>query len=134
MALKFDTKRMKAVLTVEDDDGVEVEHCLPAKYEICEACRGTGRRDHPAFRNGITGSEMAEWDGEDVESYFAGRYDVDCEECSNGKALVIDEGRILDQDGNPSPEFKAAWEAYDAWTSDEAEYQSVCAAERRMGA
>ncbi len=69
---------------------------LPARYEICERCRGEGHHSNPSIDgNGITSSEFAEWDEDEVEGYFSGRYDIACEErCDNGKALVVDEQRL----------------------------------------
>ena len=80
--------------TTENDDGTEIEHDLPAKYEVCPRCRGKGSHDHSAFSNGITSSEWSEWDSEEQESYLKGDYDVPCEECKGLRVILIpDEDR-----------------------------------------
>ena len=67
---------------------------LPHRWIICDACRGEGRRDHPAFSNGITSSEWEEWDQDDRENYMRGAYDVGCNDCGgSGKIAVPDIGR-----------------------------------------
>jgi hypothetical protein len=101
--------------TVIDDEGYEVEHEVPARYEVCERCEGSGKHDHPAFSNGITSSEWAEWDYDERESYLRGRYDVTCEECK-GQRVVLhpDEDRC-------TPEQKQALEEYYRVCAEEAQ-------------
>lgn len=78
--------------TVEDADGVEVEHTLPAVWTICRTCRGNGTHAHGI--GAITGSEWAEWHEDEREDYLAGRYDRTCEACDgSGKVLTVDEER-----------------------------------------
>lgn len=61
------------------------------KFAICHRCEGHGTVDHPAFSNGITGEEWAEWDPEDRQAYLDRRYDVPCGECrGSGKVKVPD--------------------------------------------
>jgi DnaJ-class molecular chaperone len=65
------------------------------RWEICAECDGHGRRDHPAFSNGITSSEWAEWDPDDRETYMRGGYDVPCGDCGgSGKVRVPDVARM----------------------------------------
>ena len=85
---------MNLTITVHDDEGDEPRR-LPARWEICDICQGSGTRDHPAFANGVDFSD--DDDGEFREAYFAGRYDVPCE-CENGKVLVPDERRFAAAD------------------------------------
>lgn len=82
-------------VTLEDAEGWEEEVDLPAKWEICPRCDGDGTHDHPAFSNGITSDEWAEWGDEDRETYMCGGYDVHCEECKgSGTVLVVDDTRV----------------------------------------
>ncbi len=68
---------------------------LPTKWVICGACNGEGHVCHPAFENGITQSEMAEWHEDEIRHYFAGEYDVNCEECkATGKVRILDPSRM----------------------------------------
>lgn len=72
-------------------------------WKICERCDGNGKHDHPAFSNGITSSEWAEWDDDDRSAYMGGVYDVPCSECGgrgsvkvhNIAALTFAEKRVL---------------------------------------
>ena len=67
----------------------------PMKWVICSHCNGNAKVEHPAFSNGITSSEWAEWDQDERESYFAGHYDVRCEPCgATGKVEVPDVSRM----------------------------------------
>jgi DnaJ-class molecular chaperone len=50
-------------------------------WAICPHCDGHGKRDNPAFSNGITSSEWAEWDCDERETYLSGAYDVVCRDC-----------------------------------------------------
>ncbi|QWA09825.1 hypothetical protein GTU79_21325 [Sodalis ligni] len=59
------------------------------KWVICECCEGSGKVDNPAFSNGITSSEWAEWGEEDHLNYIGGFYDVCCPSCrGSGKRQV----------------------------------------------
>jgi len=86
---------IKIELDGEDEDGEFTEEVsLPAKYEVCPRCAGSGVHDHPAFSSGITSSEWAEWGAEDQESYMQGAYDVQCSECDGQRVvLVVDEDK-----------------------------------------
>ncbi len=114
-----------------DDDGFEPEGApvaLPTKKEVCGRCRGEGKHDHPAFSNGITSSEWAEWDADEREDYRRGVYDVPCEVCHGLRVVdVIDEEVLERRD-------PALLEALRKHEDDEADYQRMCEAERRMGA
>lgn len=76
----------------EDENGDEVEHELPAKYEVCDRCRGEGSHVNPSI-GAITSSEWADdWDDESREDYMRGAYDVPCDECNGARVvLVVDE-------------------------------------------
>ncbi len=53
------------------------------QWVICDTCRGEGKRDNPAFANGITSEEWAnDWDEDEREGYLEGRYDVPCNDCN----------------------------------------------------
>lgn len=73
----------------------ELVTALPTKWVICGACNGDGHVCHPAFENGITHSEMAEWHDDEIRHYFAGEYDVNCEKCNaTGKVKILDPSRM----------------------------------------
>lgn len=74
--------------TILDREGDEVEIEFPAKMEVCARCEGTGKHTNPSIDgNGITGSEWAEWDDEDRETYMNGGYDVRCEACHGANVV-----------------------------------------------
>jgi RecJ-like exonuclease len=89
--------RLTLTFTHEDDDGCEVEHELPARYEVCDRCEGHGCHLTPSI--GEHAYSMEEFheafdDEEDRAEYFkrGGRYDVPCEECKGKRVvLVLDE-------------------------------------------
>jgi hypothetical protein len=87
----------RLVLTIEvsdPDTGDDVEHTIPAKFEICRRCEGVGHHTNPAIDgHGITADEWngPDWDDESKETYLSGGYDVPCEDgCAEGKVLVPD--------------------------------------------
>ncbi len=74
------------------DRSVILDYEVPTMFVICGRCEGHGTHCNPSIDgNGISGEEFAEWDEDEREGYFAGRYDVRCEAgCDNGKASVPD--------------------------------------------
>lgn len=113
-----------------DDNGDEMECELPAKWDICGRCEGNGKHVNPSIdENGISADEWNnEWHDDEKEAYFAGRYDVQCNECKGaGKLLVVDEESAERRD-------PALLKAYFVMLREEAEYRRMCDMERRMGA
>ena len=110
-------------ITIPGDDGKDIE--LPTKWAICSTCDGNGKNSLHIDGNGITQSEMQEWDEESWEIYLRGGYDKPCHPCSgSGKVRVVDEDRL-------TPQLRVRWVE---WEKDEAEYRAACEMERRMGA
>lgn len=112
-----------------DAETAEVEVELPAKYEVCDRCRGTGKHVNPAVDgNGISQEEFDE-DPDFRESYMSGVYDVRCEECKGERVVLeVDEAECKRQ--GLETELKAYWEHRQEIRSMDAEAE----AERRMGA
>jgi hypothetical protein len=112
----------------ENDEGDEVVEELPAKYAVCSRCRGEGSHVNPAIDGHGLSREDFDEDPDFEEAYFEGRYDVTCHECK-GERVVLE----LDEEtaGRECPELL---ERYIDFLKDEAEYDAICAAERRMGA
>jgi len=66
----------------------EYEISIPAKYEVCDNCQGTGTQVNPNVDgNGLTPDDFAE-DPEFAEDYMDGKYDVQCLKC-NGLRVVL---------------------------------------------
>lgn len=113
----------------ETDDGEPVEHRIPAAWEICDMCAGDGKHSRAveADGGGLTASELAEWDHEEVETYFAGGYDRTCEDChGSGKVLVTDWAALEAAD----PVLCSRYERHLRGVADD---DREIAAERRMG-
>lgn len=111
--------------TTFTDDGDEVEHALPAEYELCPRCRGRGSHVHPDIDgNGITSSEWDEWSDDEREGYFSGRYDVACHECGGLRVVLV-----IDEDACP----KALLDAYHEQADDAAYIDHIAEQERQMG-
>ncbi len=88
--------------TLENDEGEEVEHSLPAKWAVCGRCHGDGTHVNPNIDgNGITASEMEELcdrDPDFPEDYMSGMYDVPCEEChGNHVVKEVDEEHLSEE-------------------------------------
>jgi len=84
-----------------DEDGEEYVVRFPAKWGICDNCRGNGSHVNRSIDgNGLSADDFAE-DPDFREDYMSGIYDVCCEECyGSGKVLVVDEGRLNTEQQN----------------------------------
>jgi hypothetical protein len=80
---------MVAVIEWTNDDDKEIETEFPVKFEVCDRCHGKGRHCNPAIDgNGLTREDF-ERDPDFEESYFAGVYDVPCEECHGRRVMAV---------------------------------------------
>lgn len=105
-----------------DEDGEEGV-VLPTKPALCPTCDGHGK--HSRHLGAFTQSDREEWDPDEWDDYMTGSYDRTCETC-NGKRVVeeVDEEQL-------TPAQRKAWRKQ---CREDAEYEAICAAERRMGA
>lgn len=73
-----------------DEEGLESEVELPAKWEICSTCNGETKHSHAI--GAITSDEWEhDWSEDERESYLNGGYDRRCEPCNGtGKVLNVD--------------------------------------------
>jgi len=79
------------------DEDLEVEHSLPAKYGVCQDCKGCGSVLSEAIRNhGYSQEEMNE-DPDFAEEYRKGGdgiYGVSCPTCNGLRVVLVpDESR-----------------------------------------
>lgn len=68
---------------------------VPARFEVCPECNGTGKVLCDGLRGVAFSSEEMSEDPDFSESYFGGHYDVQCDQC-NGRNVVkvADEERM----------------------------------------
>lgn len=90
----------------ENDDGEEIEVNLPAVYEVCTKCCGTGSIVNPAIDgNGLTREDFDQDPGFE-EDYFSGVYDIQCPECDGERLIAeVDENRCNIHDLNKYNEY-----------------------------
>jgi len=127
---RVDEDRMVIFLTLTDDEGEEVEHALPARYDVCPACEGRGKHVDPNIdASGWRHEDDSHdpWDDEDDDgrtAYQRGVYDVPCATC-HGKRVVLEvDTRACD------PKVLEAWSDQ---CEDDAEYAAMVRAERAFG-
>jgi len=105
-----------------DDDGDTTE--LPTVWDVCHNCGGDG--SHSKHLGAITQEDRdRDWDDESFMHYLSGGYDMECEVCKGRRVVaVVDRSRL-------DAETLAAW---DEQCVADADYEALCAMERRMGA
>lgn len=95
------------------EDNCQYHIDLPGTWAICDHCRGHGSHVNPNIDgNGLTEDDWADWDDDEREGYFSGRYDVPCEaRCEGGKVWVVDQDLL------------EPWQQriFDQWCQDDAE-------------
>lgn len=121
---EIDQDKMELTFEIEDDDIEPGVYSLRLKWEVCPTCDGRGKHTNPSIdAHGITEDEFAEDPGF-KEEYMRGAYDVMCYECKGRTTtLCIDEEHST----------KEAVARANQWFTDETDYRSECAMERRMG-
>jgi len=116
-----------------NDDGLEQEGSLPARYEVCPRCQGKGKHCDPNIDgNGITEEEWSQWDEDEKETYLRGGYDVICEEC-RGQRVVL-EIDMVHIEIHGTFEEKELLERYLEIQESLAECDQISQMERLMGA
>ena len=61
--------------TTEDNEGNEVSHTLPTKFEVCGTCGGRGSHVNPSIDCGGLSSDDFDEDPDFRDAYFNGSYD-----------------------------------------------------------
>ena len=99
-----------------------------SKFEICETCQGRGTYVNPSIDSGgITASEWEEWDEDDREDYWSGRYDITCSQCSGQKVI-----QVLEYD-TKNPLYNWCCERLNEYYESQYESAREHAWEKRMG-
>lgn len=107
-----------------NDDGDEEYIDVPAKWEICSDCSGEG--ESSAYLGAITMEDRErDWSPDEFEDYMRGGYDKTCDGCSGTGKIRVPDYDALDPETRKRIEDKE---------QDDAEYEAMCRAERRMGA
>lgn len=89
----FDKRRMTMIFVDGDGD----DYTIPAVYEVCGTCYGHGEHVNPSIDSqGLSAEDFAE-DPDFAEMYFAGLYDVKCNECGGEKVVPVpDDDRLTE--------------------------------------
>ena len=118
----LDEQKMTATVIIYDnDEDTEYTKTVSFKWVVCPTCNGKGSHVNSSIDCcGISGEQFAE-DPDFRENYFSGTYDQPCNECE-GKRVV------------PECADDEAMEYITKKMIEDAEYEAICAAERRMGA
>ena len=117
----------------DNDEDIIIE--LPAKWVVCDDCRGEGkypnRNISPTGDGSWTQSEMAEacYDDPDfLDDYVGGTYDISCRTCEGRTTVKEVDVAYLNE------EEQKQYDLYLKYEEEEAAFQTMCAAERAMGA
>jgi hypothetical protein len=114
-------------LYTEEDEPEKVS--IPAHYEVCERCRGTGVHVNPSIDGHGLSQEDFDNDPDFKEAYFSGAYDVTCYECKGLRVVLYPNDPATFTD-----EQKAKWALLlDQWVQEAADRREA-EMERRMGA
>lgn len=126
-----DEDRMVVFLTLPDEEtGDDVDHEVPARYDVCPTCEGRGRHVDPNIdASGYYPDEDDDWNDldehdEPVSPYRRGAYEVPCMTCK-GKRVVLE---VDTRKADP-----ALIEAYNDYLADCEEYDAMVRAERMYG-
>jgi len=80
---------LKVTMTLHDRNSDKVQVELPGRYEVCSRCQGKGTHVNPAIDgNGLSAEDFAE-DPDFEEAYFAGHYDITCQECQGQRVVPV---------------------------------------------
>jgi hypothetical protein len=112
-------------IVVIDDEGDEREVFVPAQWEICCDCRGTGGSS--AYLGAFTSDEWYDQDEGFQHDYMQGRYDRPCDGCGgSGKVLSVDLERCV------SEEQKGALDYMQMEADIDAEERAILRQEARL--
>jgi len=120
-------------VTLTDDCGDDVDHELPARFEVCPRCEGHGTHLNPSIGEHVYSAEEfyeSFPEPEDRAEYFkrGGIYDVTCQECRGHRVVpVVDEARL----DEAQKKVHAEWLKQE---EDRRKFEAECRAERMMEA
>lgn len=113
-----------------DEDGDEQSLAVPARFDVCPDCEGSGCTLVASIRDCAYSREDFAEDPDFEEGYFGGRYDETCRTC-RGLRVV----QVADPDSLAwRPAHAAALQQAEEQAMEQARCAAEEAAERRMGA
>lgn len=127
---------MDITLSYEDEnEEIYIEITVPAKYEVCSNCDGHGTHLNESMRHHAYTLEDDEFEDEGFMREYkkrGGIYDVTCQTCKGTRVVSVpDESKMS---ASQVKEYKEYKKLQDARDEEDAEFEAMCAAERRMGA
>ena len=82
---------------------------IGTRWEVCPRCQGEGKHGNPAF----DGASPSDFDEEFLDGYFAGDYDVACNECSGRSTVRVNDLSSLTSEQFQTYEIEQRQEAED---------------------
>lgn len=114
------------VKNMDDGEEIEISVKVPAKFEICQRCRGEGKHVNPSIDGNGISREDFDADPDFEEGYFSGRYDIRCEaRCEEGKVRLPDFNAC-------TPDQKDAVKAWEKHQEEVAQWDADDRRTRRM--
>lgn len=115
------------IVFTHEVDSEEIVYRLPARYVVCGHCSGTGTSS--AHLGAWTADEWSQESYEFREDYLNGLYDKECPECHGLRVVAVPYDWK-----DYSPKQQEVFKLYLELQDEDAQYEAMCAAERRMGA
>jgi len=109
----------------EEDEWYEMR--IPAEYEVCGTCDGKGKHVNPSIDSQGLSREDFDDDPDFEEDYFAGKYDVTCNECNGKRVSPVVNWAALERKSKEDKKYVEEFieEFYD--------YERTCYMERKLG-
>ena len=85
---------------------------IASKWEVCPRCEGAGHHGNPTF----DGANLSEFDGEFLDEYFSGEYDVACIECNGRSTISVNDLSSLTCEQAKTYDLERQQEADDRYT------------------
>ena len=109
-------------IEIETKNNIIHSLSIPTVRVVCGRCNGTGVHVNPSIDGNGISSEQFDEDPDFRASYFAGHYDVECEECDGARVVdVLDDEFVASLEKSHPRIFKAIWRRQEAIDDHEAE-------------
>ena len=122
--LETDEDEFLELLEKSNIENLELE--VPITFNVCSICEGRGKYVNPNIdSNGLTYSDFEDY--EFRENYFAGMYDIKCNECKGKRVVPEIDYNMLDK------KIKQVIDYIDSWNKQRAEALHQRVYELKMG-